>query len=278
MQYHEFAIEQRKLDLKMKEAGSSDPHIAWWQAKLSDMPTLSTLPNDNLRQSVQCAPGHLVILRLDAAVASRISDVCASVKATPLSGFIACFVAAITYRSQQSDFVMALPFVMRPFDDAVGYFSNDVLLCLKGLRELSLREAIQLVHNESMEALSHGAVPYNRIVQSASNAEHSCDKRTLYQTMVQLLDASLLPSALTPYLESIDRLVTPVPEQLHPRPMAEMDMKLDFFGPKQGTGDYIGFLQADSALFKPDTIATFCADLLQLISDASLSPDTLNLC
>jgi hypothetical protein len=279
MQYHEFAIEQRKLDLKMKDAGASDPHIAWWQAKLSDVPALSTLPNDNPRPDVQSAPGYLVIVHIEAAVASRLFNVCASVKATLVSGLIACFVAAITYRSQQSDFVVALPFVMRPSDDAVGYFSNDVLLYLKGLGELSLRDAIQLVHNESLQAIAHGSVPYDRIVQSASNAEHSCDKRTLYQTMVQLLDASLLPPLVMTYLESIDCVVTPVPEELHPIQMAEMDIKLDFFGPRQGTGDCFGFLQADSALFKPDTIATFCADLLQLISDASLSPDTpLSLC
>ena len=143
-------------------------HASYWQAKLQGSPAVIDLPTDRPRPAVQTWQGALTRLILNDDLAAGVRALAKSEDATPATIFLAVFQILLSRYSGQHDVVLGNRFENREFEDLknlVGPINGVLPVRTDLLGNPSFRELLAQVRNVILEAQSHSALPFEKVVE-----------------------------------------------------------------------------------------------------------------
>jgi surfactin family lipopeptide synthetase A len=187
-QYRDFSVHQEQR--RSTPAIADD--LAYWLDRLGDDPDPLPLPSDRPRTAQRTATGF----RLDGSAAGTsealFRDAARELDATPFMVGLALVAAFLSRYARTEDVTIGIPNAERTWPQAeqlIGPFVNSLPIRLTVTPELSLRELTQRVRRTVLEALDHGAVPFDEIVRHVAprrDASHT----PLFQVMYQYRDGT----------------------------------------------------------------------------------------
>ncbi|MFF5900157.1 amino acid adenylation domain-containing protein [Streptomyces argenteolus] len=189
VQYADYALWQRGL---LGDDGDPDSlaatQLAFWEGALHGAPDLLDLPLDRPRPAVPSHRGAAVPFELPAATHAALIQFARTAGCTPFMVLQAALAVTLRAYGAGSDISIGTAVAGRTeeaLDDLVGFFVNTVVLRADLSGDLTFRELVDQVTAFDIAALSHGDLPFERIVE-AVNPERSSSHHPLFQTMLVL--------------------------------------------------------------------------------------------
>ncbi|WP_342379690.1 amino acid adenylation domain-containing protein [Myxococcus stipitatus] len=244
-----------------------EAHLDYWKQQLAGAPTLLSLPLDKPRPPVLGDAGALsTVRRLSLSRTQALTRLCRQHQVTPFMVLHAAFAALLHRYSGQDELCVGVPVSGRThpaMDDVVGLFINTVALRSHFTPGLTFTDLLSQVRTTALEAFSHQAAPFERVVQ-ALQVERGTDHMPLVQVMFDMGRelASPLEGAfpdLTAHKLLVDNKTSPFDLTLGATEVAD---GLEFA------------ITYSTGLFEPATIERLLTHYLQLLEGALQAPGT----
>ena len=248
------------------DSGLHRESLAFWERRLADLPELS-LPADRPRPRTPTHAGGQVPFELTGDLTGGLLDLARAAGATPFAAVAALFAVLLSRLTHQRDLALGTVHANRPdpADRAVmGFFVNTVVLRCDLSGDPDIAQVIRRVARATVEALDHGAVPFDEVVRVATPERHGEDTPLFRACLVQEAPLTGMRTprglAIEPAMGALDGSVPGT---------AKFDLTLLF---AVEDGQLRGSFEYSTDLFEEATIRRF-ADLLRgLASSAVASP------
>lgn len=163
-------------------------HLAYWRRKLAGAPTLSTVPPDHPRASVQSRSAGRRPVEFSAELTERLLALARGEGTTLNTVVVAAMAALVRHGSGQCDVLLGVPVAGRTkveLEAMVGCFANTLVVRTAVEADMTVREFIRHTHRTVSEAYGHQAVPYARVVEAVAPARDR-GQNPLFQIMVSV--------------------------------------------------------------------------------------------
>ncbi|HEU4964844.1 MAG TPA: amino acid adenylation domain-containing protein [Bacilli bacterium] len=164
IQYADYARWQREW----LQGEVLDEQLRYWQDKLGgDLPVMQ-LPTDRPRPAVQTTRGATVTRRLPASLTTDLHRLSQGESATLFMTLLAAFNVLLYRYTGQDDLLVGTPIAgrtQRELEGLIGFFVNTLVLRHRLSDEMSFRELLQQVREETLEAYAHQDVPFEKVVE-----------------------------------------------------------------------------------------------------------------
>jgi Condensation domain/Phosphopantetheine attachment site len=241
-------------------AGAADR--AYWAAQLAGAPAISA-PPDRQRPGEAAIRGGMEWFAWPAGTADRLAAFCRAEGATPFQVLLAAYTALLYRRTGQADLVVGSPVAARTQPEAegvVGFLVNTVALRVRVTPGARLRDLLDQARETTLAAHAHQDLPFEEVVTQL-RVPRSAAYHPLFQTVLVVQDGEAERPAL-PGLE-----VTRVHS-------ASGTSKFDLTVAVTGLdGAVTGWVEYDTALYRPGTVRRLLADLRTLLDEALSDPD-----
>lgn len=164
IQYADFAHWQRE-QLKDERLQSL---LAYWQAKLAGAPPALELPTDRPRPALHTYNGARHHLLLSAGLSQSLKTLSRQEGVTLFTTLLAAFGVLLSRYSRQDDIVVGSPIAGRlhpETEQLIGCFINTLALRANLAGNPSFQELLQQIHQTTLEALDHQALPFEKLVE-----------------------------------------------------------------------------------------------------------------
>ena len=261
IQFIDYAIWQRAQDDK----GAFDADLAYWQKSLEGMPPILDLPTDYQRLQNFSFEGHSLYFRFADEVSANIMAFARQENVT-LFMFLQAAIQVLLYRySQQTDFAIGSPVANRDraeIEHLLGDFMNPLALRVQIEPTRSFRDHLQQVRRNTLEAMSHRAMPFDKLVKH-SNLKRQAGYNPIYQVLFALQNAGSLEAQ---FGETAAILEDVMPET------AMMDLFFEMWSSDEdGIG---GLLEYSTNLFSLETIEQMAQHLERIAAAVIDAPET----
>ncbi|MFB8121098.1 amino acid adenylation domain-containing protein [Streptomyces sp. NPDC055962] len=289
VQYADYTLWQRRLLGDEEDPdGPAARQLTFWREALRGAPGLLDLPLDRPRPAVAGHRGDTVPFDLPAPAHTALVRLARETGCTPFMVLQAGLAVTLRAHGAGSDIPLGTAVAGRTDDaleDLVGFFVNTVVLRTDVSGDPTFRELLDRVKESGIAALSHGDLPFERIVE-ALNPERSADHHPLFQTMLVL--QSQEPAALDlPGVTVHDRsrhtgvskfdLTFSLTEVTGPGASAGPGTATEATGHADPAGDAPagigGYLEYATDLFDAATARALCGRFAHLLSQAVTDPD-----
>jgi len=162
IQYPDYAAWQRS---SIKEISSD--HLPYWQGVCSDLPVLD-LQTDHPRPAAQTYAGAMEIFHVSAPTAAALRMLSNEHGATPFMTMTAAFLALLHGYTGQEDIAVGGVSSGRHHKETMnllGCFLNTVVIRCAFSKDLPFTDLLTRVRSATLEALAHGEVPFEMLVQ-----------------------------------------------------------------------------------------------------------------
>ncbi len=191
----------------------------YWQTKLGGQLIPLALPTDRPRTPVSSFRGGNCSLRLDRQLLTALKARAQEERATLFMLLLAAFKLLLHRYTGQEDVRVAIPFANRQrfeTESMIGFFVNTLVMRTSLSGQPNFRELLRRVRTTALEAFSHSALPFEKLVEMSHSSE-GADRVALVETLFALENISE-QNLLLAGLE-----VTSCPVETH---TAKMDLSL----------------------------------------------------
>lgn len=236
--------------------------LQFWLDKLEGAPPLLELPADYGRRSEASGRGGLEYFQLDEELYGQVQTYCRREQVTVFSFLLTVFKTLLYRYSTAEDLLVGTPVAGRPrteLEGLIGMFVNSVVIRSKPHGRLSFAEYLRQVHQESIQALDHQHVPFDRIVEKL-NPSRDQSYHPVFQTMFQMDN---LP---VPRMEVQDIRLSVIPLDAG---FAQNDLSVSCWEQDDGLK---GTFEFSTDLFARPTIRRWISCYIQLIRSVLANP------
>ncbi|MDJ0835576.1 MAG: amino acid adenylation domain-containing protein [Acidobacteriota bacterium] len=236
--------------------------VDWWQNYMAGAPAFLELPYDRPRPAVRTSRGNMVNFSLDVATRARLEDMAAAHESSPFMVLQALFMTLLHRCGAGDDLVLGTPVANREqhqTQDMLGFFVNTVLLRGRPEPDLSFRDFLVQVRDNTRQSFAHQSLPFDRLVEELK-PERSLSYHPVFQVMlvyqnVPLGNPQLPDLKLTP--ETVRGLPT------------EFDLVLEVEQVEEGLN---AFFRYSEDLFDRTGIEAMSRRFRHLVADALANP------
>ncbi|MER6071762.1 amino acid adenylation domain-containing protein, partial [Streptomyces sp. NPDC001817] len=147
--------------------------LAYWRRKLDGVIPVIELPFDRPRPPTQSFRGARHRFSLPVGIWPQVKKIAADEHATPFMVLLAGFAALLSRYTSHDEVTAVTPVANRPraeLESLVGFFANSLALRVDTSGEPDFRELVGRVRDLTQEALAHGEVPFDRVVEAVDPA------------------------------------------------------------------------------------------------------------
>ncbi|MBO9513113.1 MAG: amino acid adenylation domain-containing protein [Variovorax sp.] len=179
--------EHARLQRERFERGEMDAALDYWRAKLQGLQTLR-LPTDRPHPPQAGSAGRTLTFHIDDELTAAVKAFARSQDATLFMALLAAFQALLMRYTGQDDIAVGVPLAGREdprVRDVVGFFVNTLVLRAELGGEPSYTALVQRSRQAMLEALTHQAMPFDRLVSELSPVRDA-SRNPLYQVSFAL--------------------------------------------------------------------------------------------
>jgi amino acid adenylation domain-containing protein len=188
VQYADYAAWQRE---QLRDEALAGP-LAWWKARLADVPALLELPADHPRPAVRTHGGAAVDIHLSPEMLERLRALGRAEGATLFMVLLTAFQSLLARYAGTADVVVGTPIAGRTRHETegmIGFFVNTLVLRAELAGDPPFREAVRRARAATLGAFEHQEVPFERLVAEL-RPERSLAHAPLFQVMFSVDDAA----------------------------------------------------------------------------------------
>ncbi|WP_426268877.1 amino acid adenylation domain-containing protein [Dyella kyungheensis] len=241
-----------------------EPHLAYWERQLADLPALHGLPLDRPRPATQGMRGGLHVRRIDGDLLEGLRQLARREQVSLFMLLHAVFSVLLSRHANQTDIVIGMPVahrVQRELEGLVGFFVNTLVLRTACDGAVGFRTYLQQVKQVHGEAQAHQEVSFEQLVERL-RPPRSAGHTPLFQIMLNMIDGT---QAGTLTLPGMTLQAVPVSHVT-----AKFDLSLDLV--EQPDALSLQFTYS-SDLFDAATIARLGEHLQTLLQGVVATPD-----
>jgi amino acid adenylation domain-containing protein len=163
IQYKDYALWQRNY----LTGERLNNQISYWKNKLTDFEKLN-LYIDKLRPSQINYLGKEVYFDLNESISIILRELAKEFKVSLYSLLLAGYYLTLSVYSNQNDIIIGTPIANRQYsqiEHLIGFFINSLALRTKHNPNYTIKEFIQMVGNEVVEAHAHQDLPFEKLVE-----------------------------------------------------------------------------------------------------------------
>ncbi|HEX4496054.1 MAG TPA: non-ribosomal peptide synthase/polyketide synthase [Thermoanaerobaculia bacterium] len=191
VQYGDYAVWQRRW----LEGDALAGEAAWWRAHLSGAPTVLELPTDHPRPVVAGGLGGRERLEIPRELRQGLEELGQREGATLYMTLLAGLSALLSRYADQPELLVGSPVAgrsRRELEGLIGFFVNTLALRVDLGGEPSFRELLGRAREETLAALAHQDLPFERLVEELA-PERSLDRSPLFQVMLAVQERAPEP-------------------------------------------------------------------------------------
>lgn len=246
-------------ELHVRSESTEAAELAWWQAQLTEAPTLH-LPTDFAFGGNRSFEGMELPVRFDPATTARVRARAREWGVTPYVWWFSLFQQFLGVLSGQDDFVLGTTGGLRLRREHLnlpGYLVNSLPVRCRLQPDLSSRDWAREVDATVKQALAHRHYPFSRLVKQL-NLERQAGKAPLFQHMF-----TLNKERAAPFHRYVDPVLSEQRGAAHELNMVVVD-------------DEQGFLcrwRYSKALYRHETVQRYCDQFVALVHAVIERPD-----
>lgn len=252
--------------VKWQVGRTHDPRLAgdvkFWQDKLHGAPPLLELPTDKKRPSVISGRGSLTEFRFEADLYGQIESFCRQERISTFNFLLAIFKTLLFRYSGSEDLLVGTPVAGRnqsELEPLIGMFVNTVVIRTRAQGELTFREFVQEVKEETVQAFNHQEAPFGLLVEKL-NPERERSYHPIFQTMFQFDNLPM------PEMAAYGIRLLPMPLDIG---IAQCDLSVSCWADQ---GELHGTFEYSSDLFTLGTVKRMISHFRQLTMSVLAQP------
>ena len=171
IQYADYAQWQRQW----LKGGVLEKQLDYWQIKLAGIPTVHSLPLDNVRPSQQTYDGHEFIQLLDNNIIEKIRAQCEKQNVTLFIFLETVFAVLVSRYSNSNDIVIGSPMSGRNHKDLeglIGFFVNSLILRTDLSDSPTFSELLRRNKQTIVDGYAHQHTPFEMLVEKIRPERH----------------------------------------------------------------------------------------------------------
>lgn len=240
-----------------------EQQLAYWKAELAGAPPDVKVPTDRPRPAIQSFRGQIETCELESVLAADLRKLSNASGTTLFMTLLAGFSVLLARYSDQWDLVIGSPIANRTrseLEPLIGFFVNTLALRIRLDGDVSLRELLARVRQNTLEAYAHQDLPFERLVDELQT-ERDLSRNPLFQVMFAVQNAP-------PGKRSLDGLeVQPVRTRAA---SAQFDLVLDIWE----TGSTLTcVLEYSTDLFDQPTITRLLRHYRNVLAEMVSNPE-----
>lgn len=237
--------------------------LGYWKQKLSGIPPVLELPLDRPRPPYKTFNGASVAFHIPKKLAQQVVQLGRREGTTLFMALLSAFYVFLYRYTGQEDLVVGSPIAnrnRREVEDLIGFFVNSLVMRTQLSSELTFRELLARVREVSLEAFAHQDVPFEKLVEELQ-PERNLSHSPLFQVVFHL------QNALTEELRLPGLSISAINSETK---QAKYDLSLSAFEAEDGLNTFLNY---NTDLFEPETIARMATHFQMLLQAAVEAPD-----
>ena len=259
IQYADFARWQREW----KEKQTDPAHLAYWKAKLAEVPQVMELPTDRPRPAAPTYRGVRHFFTLPKALTESLRELGSREGATLYMTLLAGLNVMLHRYTGRQDIVVGSPVASRnrsEIEGLIGFFLNMLVLRNDLSGSPNFKDVVKRVRATALEAFEHQETPFEQLVEELQ-PKRELNVSPLFQVMFVLQSRAMAPIQLGN--------LSLAPESVN-RPASVCDLTFQLAETDEGLD---GFIEYSTDLFDERTIVQMAAHLQAILTALCAQPE-----